>query len=220
MLTCGPRVFALNRQFSGLSKQVCNLCNTLNQQLGGGTFSTKDDSYNRTFINDTFSIKVVQSRRFFSTANSYTTSETILSEQSSPLPNVKQNLEPEASNSNVNPFDARDYFGVEKLFTIKDLFNARVHLGHTVRSMVPQMRPFIFGTRFDMCVFDLDETALLLKQALNFIAHVAHRGGIILFIARQPQMGHMVERTAVECGEYAQCRQWPTEVFTAPNKVD
>ena len=70
-----------------------------------------------------------------------------------------------------------------------------------------------------MCIFDLDETALLLRQALNFIAHVAHRGGIILFVARQPQIAHLVERTAIECGEYAQCRQWSTHSFTTPTKV-
>jgi small subunit ribosomal protein S2 len=50
------------------------------------------------------------------------------------------------------------------------------------------MRPFIYGTRFNVCIFDLDETALLLRQALNFLAHLSYRGGVILFIARQPQV--------------------------------
>ena len=85
--------------------------------------------------------------------------------------------------------------------------------------MTTQMRPFIHGTRFDTCIFDLDETSLLLRQALNFMAHIAHRGGIILFIGRQPQMAHMVERTAIECGEYAHCRQWNTMAFTASHQV-
>ena len=34
-----------------------------------------------------------------------------------------------------NPLDVHDYFGVHKLFSIQDLFKARVHLGHTVRSL-------------------------------------------------------------------------------------
>jgi len=50
------------------------------------------------------------------------------------------------------------------------------------------MRPFIYGTRFNICIFDLDETALLLRQALNFLAHLSYNGGIILFVARQPQV--------------------------------
>lgn len=53
---------------------------------------------------------------------------------------------------------------------------------------------YILG-RFDVCIFDLDETAHLLRQALNFLAHIAYRGGIILFVVRQPQIVHLVERT-------------------------
>ena len=153
-----------------------------------------------------------------STCATYNTNTAILNEQENIKKDSTNNAE-KVSEIKASPFESRDYFEVNKLFTIKDLFNARVHLGHTVRSMTPQMRPFIFGTRFDTCIFDLDETALLLKQALNFVAHIAHRGGIILFIARQPQIAHMVERTAIECGEYAQCRQWSTMAFTASNQV-
>ena len=32
----------------------------------------------------------------------------------------------------------------------------------------------------------------------------------------QPQILHMVERTALECGEYAHCRKWNPAIFTAP----
>jgi len=112
---------------------------------------------------------------------------------------------------------ARDFFGVHKLFTVKDLFDARVHLGHKHAEL--QMRPFIYGTRFDVNIIDLNETALLLRQALNFLAHIAYRGGIILFVARQPQMVHMVERAAIECGEYAHCRVWVEDIFTAPKET-
>ena len=66
---------------------------------------------------------------------------------------------------------------------MKDLFDARVHLGHKLAT--DQMRPFIYGNRFGVNIIDLDETALLLRQALNFLAHIAYRNGIILFVARQ-----------------------------------
>ena len=57
--------------------------------------------------------------------------------------------------------------------------------------------------RFDMCVIDLDQTAMLLRQALNFTAQVAYKGGIILFVCRQPSLVHMTDRAAQECGEYS-----------------
>jgi hypothetical protein len=31
----------------------------------------------------------------------------------------------------IDPMKSRDFFQVHKLFTIEDLFRARVHLGHT-----------------------------------------------------------------------------------------
>lgn len=56
-----------------------------------------------------------------------------------------------------------DFFQVHKLFTVKDLFDARVHLGHKVGSMHPKMTDFVFGTRFDTTVIDLDKTAFHLR---------------------------------------------------------
>ena len=47
-----------------------------------------------------------------------------------------------------DPLDHFDYFGVSKLFTVKTLFDSRMHLGHTVRSLQPHMAPFVFGTRY------------------------------------------------------------------------
>jgi len=126
---------------------------------------------------------------------------------------------PAASSTQQNPLDSRDYFGVHNLFNVKMLFDARMHLGHTVRSLNPQMNKFVFGSRFDMCILDLDQTALHLRQALNFTAHIAYRGGIILFVCRQSPLIHMVDRAAQECGEYSATSAWTSEIFTAPNMM-
>lgn len=80
-----------------------------------------------------------------------------------------------------------DYFRVAELFTVEDLFNARVHLGHTEGSLDERMSQFVFGSRLGHLIIDLDQTAVLLRDALNFTAHIAFRGGIILFIGRTPQ---------------------------------
>ena len=55
------------------------------------------------------------------------------------------------------------------------------------------------------------------RQALNFTAHTAYSGGIILFVCRQPSLVHMTDRAARECGEYSHTRSWKTEIFTATN---
>lgn len=95
-----------------------------------------------------------------------------------------------------------------------DLFNARVHLGHREGSLNEHMLPYIFGSRMGHLVFDLDQTLDMLHQALNFTAHIAYRDGIILFIAQSPQNGHMIEKTALECKEFAHTRVWRQGMFT------
>ncbi|KAK8375982.1 hypothetical protein O3P69_008601 [Scylla paramamosain] len=107
-----------------------------------------------------------------------------------------------------------DYFKVAELFTVEDLFNARVHLGHTEGSLDEHMSQFVFGSRLGHLIIDLDQTAVLLRDALNFIAHIAFRGGIILFIGRTPQHQLLIEDTAKECGEYAHTRFWQGGVLT------
>ena len=117
-----------------------------------------------------------------------------------------------------NPLEVADFFGVHQLFTVSDLFHSRVHLGHTATNIDPRMRDFVFGSRFGTAVIDLDQTSVMLRQALNFLAHLASRGGIVLFVARQPHLVHMVEAAAQDCGEYAHCRPWDSAIFTDSTK--
>lgn len=75
------------------------------------------------------------------------------------------------------------------------------------------METFIFGSRLGHLIIDLDQTAELLRQALNFTAHIAFRGGIILFISRNPQITHLVDKTAKECNEFSHTRYWRYGLF-------
>ncbi len=76
------------------------------------------------------------------------------------------------------------------------------------------MEPYLFGSRLDVDIIDLEQTAEHLQRALNFTAHVAYRGGIILFVSRRRQYGHLIETTARECGEYAHTRYWKGGLLT------
>jgi small subunit ribosomal protein S2 len=116
--------------------------------------------------------------------------------------------------SRVNPLTHPDYFGVGKLFTVRDLFEARVHFGHKDGSVNEHMKPYLFGSRLGHTVFNLDTTAEHLKRALNITAHTALQGGLILFFCRSAINSHMVEKTARECGEFAHTRYWRGGTFT------
>lgn len=107
-----------------------------------------------------------------------------------------------------------EFFGLKNLYTIEDLMEARVHFGHKERMLNEHMRPYIFGKRLGVLIFDLEQTDKLLQHALVVTAEMAYREGIILFIHQSRQNGHLVEAAAKECGEYAYCRRWSSSVFT------
>ncbi|XP_037960456.1 28S ribosomal protein S2, mitochondrial [Teleopsis dalmanni] len=110
-----------------------------------------------------------------------------------------------------------DYFQVHNMFTVSDLFNARVHYGHKIGSLDERMRPYVYGSRLGHIIFDLDKTASNLRDALNFVAHIAFRDGIILFLNRNALNGHLVEKKAMEAGEFSHTRFWRGGIFTNAN---
>uniref|UniRef100_A0A8C9FZI7 Small ribosomal subunit protein uS2m n=1 Tax=Pavo cristatus TaxID=9049 RepID=A0A8C9FZI7_PAVCR len=114
----------------------------------------------------------------------------------------------------TEPLRHPDFFNVKELFSLKDLFDARVHLGHKKGCRHQFMEPYIFGCRLDQDIIDLDQTMQHLQLALNFTAHIAYRKGIILFVSRNRQFCHLVETTARECGEYAHTRYWQGGLLT------
>lgn len=114
----------------------------------------------------------------------------------------------------TQPLKHPDYFRLSELFSLKDLFEARVHLGHKRGCRHRLMEPYLFGCRLEQDIIDLDKTVEHLQQALNFTAHVAYRGGVILLVSRRRQFGHLIENTARECGEYAHTRYWQGGLLT------
>ncbi|XP_035996267.1 28S ribosomal protein S2, mitochondrial [Fundulus heteroclitus] len=127
---------------------------------------------------------------------------------------------PEAQTDSVTekiltlPLEQPDLFRVSELFTVKDLFDARVHLGHKKGCRHRLMEPYLYASSLDHDVIDLDKTAEHLRLALNVTAQTAYRSGIILFVSRRRQFCHLVETTAKDCGEYAHTRYWQGGLLT------
>ncbi|XP_029059735.1 28S ribosomal protein S2, mitochondrial [Monodon monoceros] len=112
------------------------------------------------------------------------------------------------------PLKHLDFFNVKELFSVRSLFDARVHLGHKAGCRHRFMEPYIFGSRLDQDIIDLEQTATHLQLALNFTAHMAYREGIILFVSRRRQFSHLIENVARDCGEYAHTRYFKGGLLT------
>jgi small subunit ribosomal protein S2 len=83
---------------------------------------------------------------------------------------------------------------------IADLLEAGVHFGHQTRRWNPKMRRFIHGERNGIYIIDLQKTAALLRQAQEFAAQLAHRGGTVLFVGTKKQARDTVKDVAEAAG--------------------
>jgi small subunit ribosomal protein S2 len=79
---------------------------------------------------------------------------------------------------------------------IKELLEAGVHFGHQTRRWNPKMRRFIFGERDGIYIIDLLQTEQLLRDAREFAADLAHRGGTVLFVGTKKQARDAIRETA------------------------
>jgi small subunit ribosomal protein S2 len=79
---------------------------------------------------------------------------------------------------------------------IADLLEAGVHFGHQTRRWNPKMRRFIHGERNGIYIIDLLKTAVLLQQAQEIAAQIAHRGGTVLFVGTKKQARDAIKEVA------------------------
>jgi len=63
------------------------------------------------------------------------------------------------------------------------LFSAGAHFGFVKSRRHPSAKPFIFGVKNKIEIFDLEKTSESLKKALGFIEEVAAKNGKILFVS-------------------------------------
>jgi len=112
-----------------------------------------------------------------------------------------------------------DPFKVRDLVSLREMFDVRMHLGHKRSLLNPYMAPFIYGARFDQLIIDVTKSAEQMVNALNFVAHIAYKDGVILFISRHHQTSHKVEECAHACHEFAHTRRWLRGLFTNSTRI-
>jgi small subunit ribosomal protein S2 len=82
---------------------------------------------------------------------------------------------------------------------VKDLIESGVHFGHRASRWNPKMRQFIYGKRNLIHIIDLRETVRGLLRAYRFLAQVAGRGSLVLFVGTKRQAKEAIEREAARC---------------------
>ncbi len=118
----------------------------------------------------------------------------------------------------VSSNPAADYFAsvdFSKLgVKIEDMFKSGVHFGHHKSRRNPKMSEYIFATKNDINIFDLEKTKVKLEEAMQFLAAVAATGGEILFVGTRKQAKKIVEAAAAQCAMPYVTERWLGGTFT------
>ena len=69
--------------------------------------------------------------------------------------------------------------------TMKQLLESGVHFGHQTRRWNPKMKRYIFGERGGIYIIDLQQTIVLLQEAMDVVRDIAGRGGTVLFVGTE-----------------------------------
>jgi len=89
-----------------------------------------------------------------------------------------------------------------------ELLDAGVHFGHQTQRWNPKMKPYIYGARNGIYVFDLRKTSDLLDKAYEVVREYAARNKNVLFVGTKKQAAEVVAEEAKRAGAYYINRRW------------
>ena len=88
------------------------------------------------------------------------------------------------------------------------LLEAGVHFGHQRRRWNPKMKEFIYTTRDDIYIIDLQKTVKKLEEDYEAMKEIAQNGGSVLFVGTKKQAQEAAEESATRTNMYFVNERW------------
>ncbi len=92
--------------------------------------------------------------------------------------------------------------------SMKQLLEAGVHFGHPTRKWNPKMKKYIFTSRNDIYILNLEQTVELIDKAYAFVKSVVEDGKSILFVGTKKQAKDAIIEEAQKCGQFYVGSRW------------
>lgn len=110
------------------------------------------------------------------------------------------------------------------VISMKQLLEAGVHFGHPTRKWNPKMKPYIFTSRNDIYIINLELTVELIDQAYAFVKQQVTEGKSVLFVGTKKQAAEAIQQEAERCGQFFVNTRWLggtlTNFTTIRSRVD
>ena len=104
--------------------------------------------------------------------------------------------------------------GDMQAFTLEQMMNAGMHLGHSKTTLAPHFRQYSLGVRHGIVIIDLDKTLAALRRAAQVAYEIAKLGGIILLVGTRPLYVELVERVARSLDIFFIASEWKNGLLT------
>lgn len=88
------------------------------------------------------------------------------------------------------------------------LLEAGVHFGHQTKRWNPKMKEYIFNTRDDIYIMDLQKTTEKLEEAYVALKDIVANGGKVLFVGTKKQAAQVCREEAARTGMYFMTERW------------
>ena len=88
------------------------------------------------------------------------------------------------------------------------LLEAGVHFGHQTKRWNPKMKEYIYTTRDDIYIIDLQKTARAIEKAYAALQEIAENGGKVLFVGTKKQAQEAAEENATRTNMYFINERW------------
>ena len=92
--------------------------------------------------------------------------------------------------------------------SMSNLLEAGVHFGHQTKRWNPKMKPYIFTTREDIYIIDLQKTAEKIEEAYVELKKIAENGGTFLFVGTKKQASEVAKEEAERSNSYYVTERW------------
>lgn len=92
--------------------------------------------------------------------------------------------------------------------SMKQLLESGVHFGHQTRRWNPKMAEYIYTSRDDIYIIDLQKTAKRIEVAYQFINGIAENGGKVLFVGTKKQAQDALKEEAIRSKSYYVTERW------------
>ena len=88
------------------------------------------------------------------------------------------------------------------------LLEAGVHFGHQTKRWNPKMKEYIYNSRDDIYIIDLQKTVEKLEEAYAALTKIVSDGGKVLYVGTKKQASEVCREEAARSGMYYMTERW------------